>query len=110
MAARLKQCGLELHPEKTKVVYCKDTNRRETHLNEKFDFLGFTFRPRKADGRKGIFCSFGPASRRRRRRKSGTKFEDGSCIAVRGSPSKSLPGRSIPNFGGGSTTMGVLRL
>ena len=61
IAARLKQCGLELHPEKTKVVYCKDANRRETHLHEKFDFLGFTFRPRKADGRKGIFCSFSPA-------------------------------------------------
>jgi RNA-directed DNA polymerase len=61
VAARLKECGLELHPEKTKVVYCKDANRREMHRNEKFDFLGFTFRPRKAHGRKGIFCSFIPA-------------------------------------------------
>jgi RNA-directed DNA polymerase len=61
IAARLKQCGLELHPEKTKIVYCKDANRRGNHLNEKFDFLGYTFRPRKADGRKGVFCSFSPA-------------------------------------------------
>ncbi len=62
VAARLKQCGLELHPEKTKIVYCKDANRQETHPNEKFDFLGFTFRPRKADGRRGkVFCSFSPA-------------------------------------------------
>ena len=62
IAARLKQCRLELHPEKTKVVYCKDANRRETHPQEKFDFLGFTFRPRKAYGRRGtIFCSFSPA-------------------------------------------------
>ena len=61
IAARLKQCGLELHPEKTKNVYCKDANRQGTHPNETFDFLGFTFRPRKADGRKGIFCSFSPA-------------------------------------------------
>src|SRR5215467_6066424 len=45
IAARLKQCGLELHPEKTKVVYGKDANRQGTHPNEKFDFLGFTFRP-----------------------------------------------------------------
>jgi RNA-directed DNA polymerase len=61
IAARLKQCGLELHPEKTKVVY-KDANRQETHPNEKFDFLGFTFRPRKADSRKGkVFWSFSPA-------------------------------------------------
>jgi RNA-directed DNA polymerase len=51
IAARLKQCGLEQHPEKTKVVYCKDANRQESHLNEKFDFLGYTFRPRRAYGR-----------------------------------------------------------
>src|SRR5213595_438029 len=38
IAARLKECGLELHPEKTKVVYCKDSNREELHPNEKFDF------------------------------------------------------------------------
>jgi RNA-directed DNA polymerase len=62
VAVRLKKCGLELHPEKTKVVYCKDSNRTGTHQNEKFDFLGYTFRPRKADGRKGkVFCSFSPA-------------------------------------------------
>jgi len=62
IAARLKQCGLELHPEKTKIAYCKDANRQETHSNEKFDFLGFTFRPRKAYGRRGkVFCSFSPA-------------------------------------------------
>jgi RNA-directed DNA polymerase len=62
IAARLKQCGLELHPEKTKVVYCRDSNRNGSHRNEKFDFLGYTFRPRKADSQKGkIFCSFSPA-------------------------------------------------
>jgi retron-type reverse transcriptase len=42
VTARLKQCGLELHPEKTKVVYCKDANRGGGHRNEKFDFLGFS--------------------------------------------------------------------
>lgn len=62
IAARLKQCGLELHPEKTKIVYCKDSNRPGNHPNEKFDFLGFTFRSRKAIGRNGkFFCSFSPA-------------------------------------------------
>src|SRR3979490_283093 len=59
---RLKECGLELHPEKTKIVYCKDATRQETHSNEKFDFLGYTFRPRAAVNRKGkLFCSFSPA-------------------------------------------------
>jgi hypothetical protein len=111
VAARLKQCGLELHPEKTKLVYCKDANRQENHPNEKFDFLGFTFRPRKANGRKGgSFVVSVQPSRRRRSRKSGMRSEGGSCIAVRSSPWKILPGRSIPNFGDGSTTMGALCL
>ena len=62
ITARLKECGLELHPEKTKIVYCKDANRQGTHPNEKFDFLGYTFRPRAAVNRKGkLFCSFSPA-------------------------------------------------
>src|SRR4029078_1063327 len=79
VAARLKQCGLELHPEKTKVVYGKDANRQETHPNEKFDFLGYTFRPRIANGRRGrsSVVSVQPC-RRKRNRKSGTRSEDGS--------------------------------
>ncbi len=59
---RLKQCRLELHPEKTKIVYCKDTFRKGNYPNEKFDFLGYTFRPRKAKSRNGkFFVSFLPA-------------------------------------------------
>ena len=59
---RLRQCGLELHPEKTKIVYCQDTDRRGTHDHIKFDFLGYTFRPRRAKNRWGKpFVSFLPA-------------------------------------------------
>jgi RNA-directed DNA polymerase len=59
---RLKECGLELHPEKTKIVYCKDGRRKETHENESFDFLGFTFRPRTSMDRRGVrFVNFSPA-------------------------------------------------
>jgi RNA-directed DNA polymerase len=62
LAARLRECGLELHPEKTKIVYCKDDDRRRTYLNEKFDFLGYTFRPRRSKNRKGkFFINFSPA-------------------------------------------------
>ena len=62
IAARLKECGLELHPEKTKVVYCKDDLRRRTYPNEKFDFLGYTFRPRRSKNRGGKhFINFSPA-------------------------------------------------
>jgi len=59
---RLSQCQLELHPQKTKVVYCKDDNRPGSSEHEKFDFLGFTFRPRRARSRWGtFFISFLPA-------------------------------------------------
>jgi RNA-directed DNA polymerase len=59
---RLKQCGLELHPGKTKTVYCKDSFRKGNYPNEKFDFLGYTFRPRRAKDRYGkFFMSFLPA-------------------------------------------------
>jgi len=59
---RLKRCRLELHPEKTKIVYCKDANRRGTYPYRAFDFLGFTFRPRLAKSRAGVyFVSFIPA-------------------------------------------------
>ena len=58
---RLAECGLELHPEKTKIVYCKDDDRRGTHEHTSFDFLGYTFRPRRAKNRWGkLFISFLP--------------------------------------------------
>ena len=40
-------CKLTLHPEKTKIVYCKDANRRRDYPQIRFDFLGFEFRARK---------------------------------------------------------------
>ena len=59
---RLAECGLELHSEKTRIVYCKDANRKLRHDNVAFDFLGYTFQPRRARNRKGRnFVSFLPA-------------------------------------------------
>jgi len=46
LAARLAECGLELHPTKTKIVYCKDLRRKSKYETVSFDFLGFCFRPR----------------------------------------------------------------
>jgi RNA-directed DNA polymerase len=48
LEARFTACRLVLHPQKTKLVYCKDTNRRGDFPIQSFDFLGYTFRPRKA--------------------------------------------------------------
>jgi RNA-directed DNA polymerase len=61
LAERLGSLGLELHPDKTKVVYCKDTNRPGSYEAASFDFLGYTFRARLASGRRGFFMSFSPA-------------------------------------------------
>jgi RNA-directed DNA polymerase len=61
LSARLRECGLELHPEKTRIVYCRDSNRRADYPVVQFTFLGYTFRPRKAVGRGGQrFVSFTP--------------------------------------------------
>jgi RNA-directed DNA polymerase len=61
IAARLAALGLELHPVKTKVVFCKDANRPGESEHTSFDFLGYTFRGRLARGRRGFFVSFSPA-------------------------------------------------
>jgi hypothetical protein len=62
LEARLAACKLELHPQKTKIVYCKDSNRPNNHSERRFDFLGFTFRPRQSMNRAGkLFVSFSPA-------------------------------------------------
>jgi RNA-directed DNA polymerase len=59
---RLAACGLELHPTKTRIVYCKDDDRREKHPETSFDFLGYTFRPRRSKSRQGkLFINFTPA-------------------------------------------------
>ena len=63
LEARFAECGLELHPDKTRVVYCKDGSRKGEYPNTKFDFLGYTFRPRmvKNPKRNSMFVGFTPA-------------------------------------------------
>lgn len=59
---RLGQCGLELQTTKTRIVYCKDDDRRGDYEHVAFDFLGYTFQPRRAKNRWGKhFVSFLPA-------------------------------------------------
>ena len=59
---RMAEVGLELHPEKTRIVYCKDSNRRGSAEHTSFTFLGFTFQPRQARRKDGVqFTSFLPA-------------------------------------------------
>ena len=60
---RLEACKLKLNEEKTRMVYCKDSLRKENHAEIAFDFLGYTFRPRKAKNHKTgkFFTGFLPA-------------------------------------------------
>ena len=63
VARRLVEVGLELHPDKTRIVYCKNSNRCGTYDHVSFTFCGYTFRPRKAynKSRKVAFTGFLPA-------------------------------------------------
>src|SRR3974390_2296388 len=63
LQARLEGCGLQMHPTKTQIVYCKDNRRRGTYPNVKFDFLGYQFRPRwvAPAQRKEFVCGYTPA-------------------------------------------------
>ncbi|MFD8220001.1 group II intron maturase-specific domain-containing protein [Streptomyces sp. NPDC059697] len=59
---RMEEVGLRLHPDKTKIVYCRDSNRRGSYEHTAFTFLGFTFRPRGARAKSGrMFLAFMPA-------------------------------------------------
>ena len=61
LGERLRECGLELHPEKTKIIYCRDVNRTGDYPSIQFTFLGYTFRPRKAVDKYGrIYVNFSP--------------------------------------------------
>ena len=68
---RLMQCGLELHPDKTKLVYCKDYRRQGEHEHVKFDFLGYSFQPRTTKSKKtgelflGFDCAISISSKKR---------------------------------------------
>jgi RNA-directed DNA polymerase len=63
IAAQMAEVGLRLHPDKTKIVYRKDSNRRDQHEHTSFTFLGYAFRPREAiNSRNGQhFSTFSPA-------------------------------------------------
>jgi len=68
---RMQDCGLELHPEKTKIVYCRDHRRQENYPTVKFDFLGYSFQPRSNMSRRtgkmflGFDCAISIKSKKR---------------------------------------------
>jgi RNA-directed DNA polymerase len=62
VAERMADCNVELNPRKTRIVYCKDEDRKGSYEHERFDFLGYTFRPRRSRRKNGeLFVNFLPA-------------------------------------------------
>jgi hypothetical protein len=82
---RLKECGLTLHPEKTKVVYCKDDNRNGWYPTKKFTFLGFTFQSRRAQNRTTgqKFTNFLPAVSKEAGKKFRTRIKELGILRMR---------------------------
>ena len=76
LAERLGSLGLELHPDKTKVVYCQDTKRRQDYEHTSFDFLGYTFQGRLVKGRRGFFMNFSPAVSAQVKKAKGKQIRD----------------------------------
>ncbi len=62
LTERFMECGLSLHPDKTKVVYCSKRSRKSDYPNLEFDFLGYTFRKRLAKRKSDntLFLNFTP--------------------------------------------------
>lgn len=67
---RMMDCGIEIHPQKTQIVYCSDGKRREKYERRQFDFLGYTFRQRLVKNSKdgSLFLSFSPGMSARARK------------------------------------------
>ncbi len=83
IAERMEQVGLRLHPDKTKVVYCKDGKRRGSHEHTAFTFLGFTFQQRRARNRHGKkFSSFLPAMSKDALKRISEVFSPGGFLKV----------------------------
>lgn len=89
---RLEEVGLRLHPTKTKIVYCRDGNRRDGYEHTSFTFLGFTFRARKArNTRTGVnFTGFLPAVSKEALKRMGGQLRDWRLHRRTGSTTRQL--------------------
>ena len=108
IAARLAECGgLQLHPDKTRIVYCKDGKRRGSYEHTSFTFLGYGFRVRKVRTKTGkYFFSFNPAISDEAAKRIRARSAPGGCTCAADRPWRNSPGRSTPSCGAGSTTTG----
>src|ERR1700692_4267297 len=106
LQARLAECRLELHPTKTKIVYCKDGKRKRKYPNVQFDFLGYCFRPRlvKNSQDNSLFCRFTPAISAAALKATRAEIRE---VKIRNQTRLSrAPGSLATSFGDGSSTPG----
>ena len=108
LQARLAECRLEMHPTKTKIVYCKDGKPQGKYPNIKFDFLGYCFRPRlvKNSGTRQLFCSFTPAVSPSALKSMRAKIRELGIRHRTDCRWRTSPRISIRSFGAGLLTMG----
>jgi len=80
---RMEECYLQLHPEKSKIVYCKDNRRKEEYKENKINFLGYTFMARDVQSHKGErFLGYIPAMSDKAKKKFKQKIRDCKIIKV----------------------------
>lgn len=104
--ARLEVCLLTMHPEKSKIVYCKDSNRKAAYPTTQFTFLGFTFRPRAAWGNNGRrFTSFLPGASNVARNGCVNKLAAGISSDKHQPAFLNCQNSTTLSFKGGGTTM-----
>ena len=109
LTVRLAELGLELHPGKTRIVYCKDSRRRGEHDTVTFTFLGYAFRPRKVKARTSRSSLRSRLrSARRRSRPRARWFAAGGYTCAPAQAWTSSPGRSTRSWRAGLTTMAYL--
>lgn len=86
ISERMQACGLRLNADKTKIVYCKDSNRKGDYENVSFKFLGFTFKPRKTKNKKDgkIFSGFMPGASKEAKAKLGQTIRDKKIVRMTG--------------------------
>ena len=101
LAERLDSVGLRLHPDKTKIVYCRDAKRRSSFEQVSFTFLGYTFRARPVSRTAGSMLASCPRSARRRLRRWGNSSAGGGCTYAPDSISRPWPTGSIQSCQGG---------
>ena len=81
---RMTDCGLELHPEKTKLVYCRDYRRQGNYTTVKFDFLGYSFQPRTTKSKKtgNLFLGFDCAISINSKKRIADKMEELNIVGL----------------------------